>query len=89
MWWPLSVSTPARSTGAPAQGAKRRVTCAAAIGITSTGSGKRPSVATSLDLVGDADEALGQVGDDLLARQRGAAALDHVAAGSISSAPSM
>ena len=37
-------------------------------------------VARSLRLVGDADEALGQVGDDLLARQRRAAALDHVAA---------
>ena len=39
-----------------------------------------PSVCTRLDCVGDADEALGQVGDDLLARQRRAAALDHVAA---------
>jgi tRNA U34 5-methylaminomethyl-2-thiouridine-forming methyltransferase MnmC len=34
-----------------------------------------------LALVGDADKALGQVGHDLLARQRGAAALDHVALG--------
>ena len=45
-------------------------TCAAAIGITSTGSGKRPSTLDQLRAVGDADEALGQVGDDLLARQR-------------------
>ena len=30
-----------------------------------------------LGLVGDADEALGEIGDDLLARQRRAAALDH------------
>ena len=63
----------------PPIAANRRVTCAAAIGITSTGSGKRPSRVDQLGAVGDADEALGEVGDDLLARQRRAAALDHAA----------
>jgi hypothetical protein len=38
---PLSVSTPGRSVATPPRRAKRRVICAAAIGITSTGNGKR------------------------------------------------
>ena len=46
---PLSVTTPSRHTGSPPSAARRRATWARAIGITSTGSGKRPRVCTSLD----------------------------------------
>jgi hypothetical protein len=42
--------------------------------ITSTGKRKAAEPGDALRLVGDADEALGEVGDDLLARQRRAAA---------------
>ena len=48
MGWPLSVTTPGRSVAVPPRAAKRRVTCAAAMAITSTGSGKRPSTGTRL-----------------------------------------
>jgi hypothetical protein len=49
-----------------------------AMGITSTGSGKRPSI-HQLGLVGNADKLARLRGHDLLARERRAAALDHVA----------
>jgi hypothetical protein len=47
------------------------------MGMTSTGSGNLPMHVDQLALVDDADELLGAGGDDLLARQRAAAALDH------------
>jgi dihydroorotate dehydrogenase len=49
-----------------------------AIAITSTGSAKAQRL-HAFALVSDADKTFGQVGDDLLARQRRAAALDHAA----------
>jgi hypothetical protein len=57
--------------------------------MTSTGSGNLPSTSTQLAIVGDADELAAGPGDDLLARQRAAAALDQLPmCGLISSAPS-
>ena len=79
MWPPLSVTTPSRSTGRPpsarepARDLRRRHR---------DHLDRQRKAAEPLDplrVVGDADEALGQVGDDLLARQRRAAALDHAA----------
>ena len=46
-------------------------------GTTSIGSGKRPSVATRFDAVGDHDHAPARRRDDLLAQERAAAALDQ------------
>ena len=51
------------------------------MGITSTGSGNLPSTGDQLAVVDDADEALRGGGDDLLAGERGAAALDQRAVG--------
>ena len=45
--------------------------------MTSTGSGKRPSTGDQLGIVDDADEAARRGGDDLLAGQCRAAALDE------------
>ena len=47
--WPLSVSTLARTLGWPPIATKRRMTCATAMSMTSTGNGKRPSTSTRLD----------------------------------------
>ena len=47
-------------------------------GMTSTGSGKRPSTSTHFEFVGDHDHAIRRRGDDLFAQQRAAAALDDI-----------
>ncbi len=74
------MSTPARSTAGRRSRAKRRTSCGARHRDHLDRQREGAEHVDQLALVGDADEALGEVGDDLLARQRGAAALDHAAA---------
>ncbi len=77
MTLPLSVMNPARSRGVPPRRASSRITYARAIGITSTGSGKLSESLDQLAAVRDAYEGARDGGDDLLARERSATALDH------------
>ena len=79
MWLPLSVTQPPRHTGRPPRRVSSRATSSRAMGITSTGSGNLPSVATSLVSSTMHTKRAGGGGDDLLARQGAAAALDQLA----------
>src|SRR6218665_1592125 len=79
--WPLSVTSasPFLNRTLPAQGGKAAVDVPGRHRDHLDGQGKLPQCAHQFRLVGNTDEALGQRCHDLLARQRGAAALEHMA----------